>query len=353
MTYETGTADDLEDLLSKLDTFAQTTHGGWSSIYGTNPLTANGWFELNKGSGEDGISASMRYTVTGEREHVSLHHATDPVDAATAPGFHTNDSGNGYNTSSLVSSQTSTTLRTERCVSELADGPYVSYHFFAEDNGDGGDYIHVVAEVEPGMFRHFGFGRKIERFGDGWGGGSYCYGQYMDIGSNNTFTDARHQFGFDSFSNSNNRIRGGTIRVSSGLFNQGAVRYGVANVNPSSSLLTDTAGNARAQIMASNRDGIEIRSSGGISGSVSTGIIPTSPIALYWTDPVPTQSRGARRQLLGYIPGTRRLSVRNLEPGQEFSLGTETWIAFPYSIRTEATVNFRTFFAGVAYRKVV
>lgn len=353
MTYETGTATDLEDLLSKLDTFGRTTHGGWSTVYASNPLTANGWFELNKGSGEDGISASMRYSVTGTREHVSLHHATDPLNAATSPGFHTNDSGNGYNSQSTVASQVSTTLRTERCISELGDGPYVSYHFFAEDNGDAGDYIHAAVEVEPGMFRHFGFGRKLERFGDGWDGGSYCFGQYMEPGSNQSPIDPRHQLGVDSLANSSNRVRGATVRASSGLLNQGSIEWGVTNLNTSASILTDSAGNPRAQLIGTSREGIEARSSGGLSGSASTGVIPTWPLAVYWVDPSSAQTIAAAKQLLGYVPGVRRLSVKNLEPGQEFALGTETWIAFPISIRTTASVDFRTFFAGVAYRKVV
>lgn len=342
MTYETGTANDLVDLLDKLDTFAQVTHGGWSSIYSPNPDTTNRWFELKKGSLSFGIKWPAS-PATGN--HISVHQATGSTSSASAPGAHTADSGNGFNTTSGGSSAD---FLTERCVSQIGNGPFPSYHFFADDAGPG-DYIHVVVEIVSGTFRHFGFG-SLAKFGNNWTGGEYVYGHHQDQTAGTPSTDGDTNLLLDGLSTTSGAgvLRAATVRIASGLPNQGAAVWGVSKALASASLGTDTAGNVRRQIHGGYRTGLSAAGFGNIIGSGSMGLVGMHAIAAYYRDP-----SNARVYLLGHVKDVRACNVRNFEPGQELTVGSDTWVFFPQSIRSIASVANASQFSGVAYRKVV
>lgn len=339
MTYETGTATDLEDLLAKLSTFAVTTHGGWTAGYSPNPNTTNGWFELHKGS----LSFGARYDVGATPLHIGIYQASAYVDTVTAPGAHTGDSGNGWNDAGT--GQTNAQLLTERCVRDIGNGPFASYHFFADDSDN--DYIHVVVEPTSGMFRHFGFG-TLDRFGDGWTGGEYVYGHYWDTATNANLSDGDHVVFLDGLGIATGvRVRGATVRIGGSLLNIGAAVWGVSGPVASASLLTDTAGNVRRQIHGGFRAGIGARGFGNVVGSFSSGFVPLQSISAYYRDP-----SNPRVQLLGYMPDIRSINVRNFSAAQEVTVGGETWVVFPLSIKSTAAVANRSLFGGVAYRKV-
>lgn len=335
MTYETGTALNVEDLLTKLSTFAVTTHGGWTQGYLN---TTNGWFELHKGS----LSFSSKWTKTGTPTVISCHQATAFVDTSTAPGAHTADSGNGFNTT--TTGHTNANLETERCVRDIGNGPYPSYHFFADDVAN--DYIHVVAEAVTGTFRHFGFG-ILDKFGNNWTGGEYVYGHYNDNATNATQVDPNTQVLLDALGvSSSDILRAATLKIG-GLANIGSAVWGVSAQNVSASLLTDTAGNVRRQIHGGFRGGFEARGFGNPVGNFSTGYVPLQQISAYYRDP-----SNPRVYLLGYLPAVAAVNVRNFSPAQEVTVGTDDWLIFPLSIKTTAAVAGRTANAGIAYKKV-
>lgn len=332
MTYETGTATTLEDLLAKLSTFATTTHGGWTEGYLN---TTNGWFELHKGN----LSVSFRWTKTGTPTALSVHQATAFVGTGTAPGAHTNDSGNGWNTS--ATGHTNANIISERHVSEIGNGPFVSYHFFADDSGP--DYIHVVVEPVAGMFRHFGFG-TLDKFGNNWVGGEYAYGHVQEQSPSATPVDTDTTCLLDGLATS--PIICSTVRIASGLANQGAAVWGV--VTPSTAtLLTDTAGNIRQKIHGSFRSGLTARNFGNVVGNFSSGAISLYGMPVWYKDP-----SNPRVYLLGYHADVRGVNVRNFEPAQEVTIGSDVWLMFPLSIRSNAAVTARTRHCGIAYRKV-
>lgn len=336
MTYETGSANDLEDLLAKLSTFATTTHGGWTEGYLN---TTNGWFELHKGS----LSASFKYTKTGTPTALSVHQATAFVGTGTAPGKHTADSGNGYNTTDT--GHTNANLETERCVRDIGNGPFPSYRFFADDVDN--DYIHVAVEASTGIFRHFGFG-GLDKFGDNWVGGEYAYGHYHDNATNTNQTDPNTLTLLDGVNTVNGESsRCATVRIASGLANQGAAVWGVSQALASASLGTDTAGNVRRQIHGGFRAGMSARGFGNPLGSFSSGAIPLYSISAFYRDP-----NNPRVYLLGTLPDVRAVNIRNFTPGQEVTIGSDVWVMLPLSRRTSAAVAGRTFNSGIAYRKV-
>lgn len=341
MTHETGTAVDLEDLLAKLDTFATTTHGGWTAGYSPNPNTTNGWFELHKGS----LSFSAKYPTVETPQHMSLHQASAYVNSSTAPGAHTADSGNGYNAG--TTGHTNANLLTERCVQSIGNGPFPSYHFFADDTAPR-DYIHVAVQPESGLYRHFGFGSLV-KFGDNWTGGEYVYGHDMSTATNAPPDNVLHNCFLDGLATAGSLqiARSATVRIASGLLNQGAAVWGVSNAAASASLGTDTAGNVRRQIHGGFRAGMEARGFGNPIGSLSSGIVPLYSIGAYYRDPT-----ASRVQLLGYMPDVRALNIRNFSPEEEVTIGSDTWVVFPFSRRTTANVLNRSAFSGVAYRKV-
>ena len=338
MTFESGTADDLEDLLTKLDVFATTTHGGWTQGY-VNPQTTDGWWEVHKGS----LSASMKFPVgaQGPPEHMSLHQATGFISVPTAPGAHTADSGNGFNTG--TTGHTNANLLTERCVRDIGDGPFSTYHFFADDTG-AKDYIHVVVQPTSGMYRHFGWG-ILNRFGDNWVGGEYMYGHRMNTGTSDSPTLASHTVLLDG--RGTTALLGATVRIASGLLNQSPAVWGVSAAIASASLGNDTASNARRQIHGSFRSGMEPRGFGSPAGNASSGVIPMYSIAAYYRDP-----NNVRAQLLGHMDDVRALNIRNFAPGEEVVIGSDTWVMFPMSIKTLGAVANRSEFSGIAYKKV-
>jgi len=336
MTYATGTAINLEDLLSKLSTFATTTHGGWTEGYLN---TTNGWFELHKGS----LSVSFKYTKTGTPTVLSVHQASGFISAGTAPGAHTADSGNGYNAG--ATGHTNANLETERCVRDIGNGPFPSYFFFADDVDN--DYIHVVVEVSTNIYRHFGFG-ALDKFGNNWVGGEYAYGHYQVSSTSATQTDVSTQTLLDALGGSSDRLRCGTVRIASGLANQGAAVWGASASLASASLLDDTAGNVRRQIHGGFRGGPLARGFGNVAGSFASGAIPLQSIDAWYRDP-----SNARVYLLGFMPDVRAVNIRNFEPKQEVTIGSDTWTMFPLSIKSAAAVAGRSLNSGIAYRKVV
>lgn len=331
MTYATGTATDLEDLLAKISTFAVTTHGGWTQGYLN---TTNGWFELHKGD----LSVSFKWTKSGAPTTLSVHQATAFVGTGTAPGAHTNDSGNGFNTTGTGHSNAN--LATERCVSEIGNGPFPSYHFFGID-----DSIHIVVEVSTGMYRHFGWG-TLDKFGDNWVGGEYAYGHFNDPNTNANAVDVNTQTLLDALGTSADRLRCATVRIASGLANQGAAVWGVSCAAASANLLNDTAGNVRRQIHGGFRGGMGARGFADTIGSFSSGAIALYSIEAFYRDP-----NNNRVYLLGHMPGIRACNIKNIEPAQEILIGSDTWKFFPLSSKTNAAVLGRSLNSGIAYLK--
>lgn len=343
-TYETGTAVDLEDLLAKLNTFATQAGGGdpaWIKGYTTNPQTTDGWWEVHKGS--QSVSFKFPVGAQGPPEHMSVHHATGFISTATAPGAHTADSGNGFNTG--TTGHTNTNLVGERAVADIGNGPFPSYHFFSEDPATN-TYVHVVVEVVTGMFRHFGWG-SLQKFGDNWVGGEYAYGHFQEPSVGANALDPDTNLLLDGLSTaSNEEIKAATVRVTSGLANQGAAVWGVSIARVPTS--NDTAGNVRRQIHGGYRVGLAARGFGNPLGNASSGVVPFYSIEAYYRDP-----NNRRVQLLGHMADVRALNVRNFSAAQEIVVGTDTWIIFPQSIKTTASVAFRSLFSGLAYKKNV
>jgi hypothetical protein len=327
MAYETGTASSLSNLLGKISTFAQAN--GWTE---DELDTVNGNFAFHKND----IYISMRWNVA-DPEVLAIYQALD-YDAGEEPGDHTDDSGNGYNTNT---SHSNTNLDNERCIDDIGDGPFSSYYFFEDDN-----YLHIVVEISSNVFRHMAFG-EIDKYSD-WTGGEYCCSQNQFAAGptdyrNTVLFDARYGYTSGDFAR-----RAATIHVED-LPNQDANgKWGqIWGINALASVPTDSAGEDKINIQGGMRGGPIARHFANIPSSASTGMVTMVQIGAWYIDTVTDYV-----YLLGYMPDIRFLNIRNFAPKQEVTIGSDTWVIFPTSQRTESAGTDSTYYSGIAYKKV-
>jgi hypothetical protein len=335
MAYSTGSATDLADLLSDLNTFA----------------TANGWTvdEFDTVAGDWAIHKNTVY-VSGRWDvsspvALSLHQALGFISTATLPGNHTDDSGHGYKAGA---SHTNANLVTERHVSDLGPGPFLSYHFFENDASPA--YIHVVAQTAAGVYKHFGFG-ELDKIGD-WTGGEYCYGYYTDSAVNQTAIATDISILFDAVflgAMANIGQRSATVHVEGLSGMTGAQKWGAVMGSRSAALTgdTDINGELLTRLLGGFRGGPVGSRWAHHDGSNFIGFAPMYPINLWHHE----DSNG-RVRLLGTLPDVRGISIRNFEDEEEVVIGSDTWIVFPSGRRTADNLAFRTYHQGIAYKKV-
>ncbi len=338
MAYETGSAVDLGDLLSKLDIFMVAQ--GWVQDDFDDGVTvaAEGFAQWHKNSMHVGVK-----WVADAPNNMSIHQALGNA-GAVFPGAHTDDSGNGWN--STFGSDAN--LDDERCVNDIGDGPFPSYHFFEKDSGSA--YVHVVVEISSETFRHFGWG-ELEKFND-WTGGEYCYGHFADEATNSSAVDTAATVPFDGMQSSTSSSTGkrGTTIHAEGLPHQGGTEKwlhhagGVPNDDVD---FNDTAGNAKRLAFGGQRAGPLAFPMSQFRSDIATGHIPMYPWGIFTRDFV-----NQFMYFLGNVPDIRGIDMFNFSAGQEVTIGSDTWVIFPQVRRTEDNIVGRTYYAGVAYKKV-
>lgn len=319
MAFETGSATNMADLITKLFTFA----------------VANGWTQdqLDTGTGKaamhrGNIYVSFRWNTTTPL-NLGLYQALGYT-GGNDPGTHPNDSGNG------AVSATNATIDDERYV-DLGNGAFPSYHFFEYDT-----YIHIVVERTTDIFRHFGFG-SITKFGD-WTGGEYCYGMHQQSGSP---IDAASCYLADGLmSTAGNRERSSTLHAEGLPGQSGSSKWGEIS-GFSSAPSNDTAGNSRILVNGGFRGSPVARQFGLFAAGNSSGLIPTYPIAL-WYQRLATSDV----YFLGTLPDVRGVNIGLFVAKQEITIGSDTWIIFPAALKTTTSVTDRTRHMGIAYKKV-
>ena len=151
MAYSIGTATNIGDLFTKLSSFAQAQ--GWTEDY-----AASDRLFLHKST----VYVAYRWD-SGAPLNVGIYHALGFTSSGTAPGSHTDDSGQG------AVSGTDATIAAARSV--LLVNSSMAYWFMA-----GTTYLHVVVRLATNDYRHFGCGILNPKIGDAWTGGEYCYG---------------------------------------------------------------------------------------------------------------------------------------------------------------------------------
>lgn len=338
MAYQTGTFTTAAGLLGSLSSFASAN--GWT----IDDAVASNKFALHKGT----TYVSFRYNAsdTTGNQVVSIHQATGHTGAAL-PGAHPNDSGSGYNTNSSV---VGTDLDNERHVDlGLAAGELPStYYFFEQDSSPA--YIHVVIAKADGQHRHFGFG-ELNKFGT-WTGGEYCYGHA--IGSNPAdvvygtgdtcvLLDGR----VASFSSGLNITHLATVHVE-GFAEEGASsKWGEVCAAKTATSGTDTAGNARMKIQGGFRGGPLMASLGNIGLNRISGFHNLLPIQLFAYFNLATD----RAYYMGEMADVRGIILNGIAAAEEITVGSETWVCFPATKKSQVIGSQLSLYQGIAYRK--
>lgn len=323
MAYETGTATNLADLMTKLDTFAVAN--GWTS---DQLSTGTGQSALHKGS----VYVSFRWN-TGTPLVLGIYQALGYT-GGNQPGQHPNDSGNG------AVSSTNTVLDDERCVGDIGNGAFPSYFFFEQDSGPA--YIHVVVEISTDVFRHFGFG-NIEKFGD-WTGGEYVYGQFKTTTGATSNNNTNLLDGL--FLGGASRERSATLHCEGLPGQAGTSKWGDVSDNTTNPA-NDTAGNTRIMIHGGFRGGPIARHFGFLAPGSTSGFVPQYPIGLFYRD-----FTNSNAYFLGFQPDVRGINIRFFVPKEEVTIGSDVWVMFPASQKSTAATANASLYLGVAYKKV-
>jgi hypothetical protein len=327
MAYETGSAANMNDLLGKISTFAVAN--GWTE---DEMNTGAGKFALHKGD----VWVSFRWD-PATPDYLSISQALGYT-GGNEPGTHPDDSGNGWNANT---SHANASLLQGRNV-QVGPGPYPSYYIFEQDASPA--YLHIVVEPSSDTFRHFGFGELI-KLGD-WVGGEYCYGH--EQASNAATSGSTHNLldGLASTTSTTIPRRAATVHME-GLPGQPGTSLWGQIWGTTSPAPNDTAGNTKVSVQGGFRGGPIARSFGYFSGSSASGLVPMYSIGTWYRRASPNTA-----YFLGFMPDVRGINIRHFAPKDEITLGLDTWVIFPVSIRTLAAVTGRTYYQGIAYRKV-
>jgi len=338
MAYQTGSATDLGDLLSKIDVF-MAAHGWTQDDFDDGTTTAaEGFAQWNKNSMHVGLK-----WVANAPNNLSIHQALANA-GAVFPGAHTDDSGNGYNAAFGTDAQ----LDDERCVNDIGDGPFPSYYIFEQDASPA--YVHIVVEIASETFRHFGWG-EMNKFND-WTGGEYCYGHFADENSASSGVDTQAYPPFDGMQAvvGTPSRRAATIHAE-GLPNQLAAEKWLMHAGgitaDESANFVDTAGEHKRLTFGGFRAGPVAFGLGDFRSDNATGHIPMYPWAIFLRD-----FTNDYAYFLGDIPDIRGVDIFNFTAGQEVTVGSDVWLFFPQVRRTEDDVIGRTYYQGIAYKKV-
>jgi len=336
MAYQTGTASNQEDLMQAFYDFA--VDEGWT---GNIFSAANDWCAINNGT----EFFQFRWD---NNNGIGIFHSTAFVNTSTAPGNHTGSSGLGSIDSSAPYNSTIPDVSTSTFASacqqiRVNNTAITAYHFFTPASGQ--QYIHMAVERSPGTFEHLSVG-TINKRGT-WTGGGYSSGSRGTTGT--SFSIETAAFGIGA----NNRGRTMFAMRAEGLPNQiAAGRWLSAAASTTSLSLSDgddLAGNERGAVfVCAAGQGL----SGpflGMPADPMAGLVPLFPMELYYMDnPV---SNDQRFILLGYIPGALTMNMRYYNPGQEFTVGGNTYMVFPpYQKGSAGRGNGNR---GIAYLKVV
>lgn len=327
MTYQTGTALHIDDLLSKLSTFAATD--GWT----VNKTVAGGGdghsSELYLENGE--CVVSMEAVVTsGNNQYHGVLQAKDKEDLRMY-GSTSFDGGAAVNAQPNTSGYTETTWLLPNMI---------LYKFFSDPTVP---YIYIAIEVIPGEFRHFGFG-VMEKIG-AFDGGMFLFGTHHDQPSSgiDNPNSSTHKWAFCK-SQSNSASGPDNIRanVDGAMWKNmrtGAVAsqkaLGVYGDIATPGALLDSFLNQRA----SDRLGTP-NSFNGVSPLFS------GPVII---------DRASLYSIIGHFVDVRFLNIKDITPNTIQVLGSDNWHVFPVSTKKLPTLRDdlpNSGYYGIAFKEI-
>ncbi len=324
MSYQTGTATDIDDLLTKLSIFAQ----------------ANGWTQQKAFTGSGGGVSSELYLSKGDSYFAFQAQAIDDsqyyhgvtqdmimyqLKYTGATGF---DDGATYEGQPDSSSPT---------LVSFIQPNMTAYHFFTDPAKT---YLHVAVETTDNEFRHIIFG-LCNKLGD-YVGGEYCFSchqnqspMYIDNpeSSNHHLPFSSQNSSYPSYGHNFHAEVDGKIWWSSGSYSPLTWSLPLYGTYP-------TLGH----IYASDT-----------SDPVSA---PNTfnQLAPLWSIPCGVISRSSTTYMpLGHFEDVRLVNMRYISPGGSIILGSDEWVVFPQIEKKDPAVKDElpsSGYLGIAYLKV-
>lgn len=314
MAYETGTASDVNDLLSKLRTFALAN--GWTQDFsGARTSGSGNALQMHKG----GFFVTFK-TDTGSGS------VSDPGPFIGGYAHDTYSGGNGTESQANASAVT---------LANGMNGPFTAYHFISNTE-KGAEYLYAVVEVTAGTFKHFGTGILVKI-------GAITSGQFVHA--------CRWHYGvsfIDAFDEGANSV----------AFDTGE---SVSRNGPSLNVRVDAEsitwrwmdGSFQASSTRDLRGGFRIPSSTSAGGS--RVMMDNAASALTGRNMIfPAFLFGARTgglyNPLGYPPGVRFVNMTYLSPNDVMTIGTDQWKVFPVIRKNGGPGQVNSSIYGYAYK---
>jgi len=332
MSYSTGTSTGVNDLLDKLRLFAIAE--GWTANRNA-AVTGGTEVCLEKGTSFFNLLSGQNTTLR-----------VDGIATASKYGISINGSdgysgGDNWDRQSGYPQRTVTPSVTDQFVGFLPIvtnfGSFPAYHFFSYNSGDS---IHVELEISTGIFLRLGFG-KLDLFAASvTGDGRYFYatcGRHVtnSISSNqwlgepigNTATMEEVPFRAAEWGLSSGKS-GSAVRCQVGATNAWAGSG--SNIGNTSLPLAAQGGCCHDRVIMQ------------LSPNPLNGVGVLTPVT------VAVNNAGQYLQPIGTMPGIRYMDMTNYLPGDEFTLGSDTWKVFPWYNKGGRSDEF-----GIAHLKIV
>ena len=332
MAYETGASTGPNDLLDKLRLFAIAQ--GWTV---NRWVTAGSGRELcvSKGSAYFNMRSYQNETALVSGSSTTLRYG---ISINGSDGF---ASGSAWDRQAGYPLRPSGTAGSEQGHAYMpfvtSTGPFPSYYLFAPDSKT----IYLEVEVTTGTFQRLGFG-SLDLFNPATpGGGRFFYATGGDGGVTNS-TSYNTWLG-NEIDNSTYSLEEVPFRCSD---------YTTTAFHSGSFLRTafdsfdNWCGSARAAAWANMA---QVCQGGGVHDKIIRDSSPNPMNGVGILTPNVVSATRADQYLhpIGVVPGMRYMDMTNYLPGDEFTLGSDTWTVFPWYQK-----GGRSFQRGIAYKKV-
>ena len=340
MAFSNQNTTDLSDLLDKLDTFLAAN--GWTGSH----TSGNGRFGQRRTASGVDIGFAAQWD-TGTPQNLGIYHFHGAAyNSAIDPWTQNDDSGNGF-------AGTANANLDDQRYAGIGNTP-AQFWVFEEDF-----YFHVVVQTTALNYLHFGAG-ALDKFND-WVGGEYVYGQRQETtGSTSVAVKAGTSVLMDGLCKdggvpNNMEEFAATIHVT-GMLNQ-----------PAGGLYAVNMGDQAAANLGNDRQGApkaRIKFEGGFRsvpewgvfhGNVASGLLPGYPIVSFHRDVLGGSPTNDIQGPLGRMKDVRGMSIRNYEPGDEITIGGDTWVIFPTFKKWPGSgaLTATSGNQGIVYKKIV
>lgn len=333
MAYQTGTANNVVDLLDLFRSFAEGQ--GWTT--NRNVLAGSGReLCISKGTAFFNFRAYQNETMV--------------VNGASATGKYgiSVNGSDGYAAGNAWDRQPGYPLRGITTGGDqghamlplvIAFGPFPAYHFFAPDSKT----LYCELEAVSGVFLRFGCG-TLDLFNPAAPGGGRFF--YATGGKHVTNATGSATWLGSDMDNPIYALELAPFRAGDYASSSGGNGNSGAMVRAASGSFDNWANSAQAP--ASTYQGM-VCQGGGCHDKVLRDYSPNplNGIGVMLPNVVSLSIGGESLSPIGVVPGMRFMDMTNYLPGQEFNLGSDIWKVFPWYQKGGLSVQ-----RGIAYKKV-